>query len=105
MTTKRTRKRSLVTASLDAKAEKQAISEMLAELEPMLDPDRLALDELNVSKWEPMIERLTENGISPGSGNQLVVFTEYADTANWLIRAFKDTGFTAERYSGADNHV
>ena len=39
---------------------------MLAELEPMLDPDRLALDELNVSKWEPMIERLTENGISPG---------------------------------------
>ena len=93
------------TASLDAKAEKQAISEMLAELEPMLDPDRLALDELNVSKWEPMIERLTENGISPGSGNQLVVFTEYADTANWLIRAFKDTGFTAERYSGADNHV
>ena len=92
-------------ASLDAKAEKQAISEMLAELEPMLDPDRLALDELNVSKWEPMIERLTENGIIPGLGNQLVVFTEYADTANWLIRAFKDTGFTAERYSGADNHT
>ena len=93
------------TASLDAKAEKQAISEMLAELEPMLDPDRLALDELNVSKWEPMIERLAENGIIPGLGNQLVVFTEYADTANWLIRAFKDVGFTAERYSGADNHA
>ena len=33
------------------------------------------------------------------------MFTEYADTANWLIRAFKDTGFTAERYSGADNHA
>ena len=92
-------------ASLDAKAEKQAISEVLAELEPMLDPDRLALDELNVSKWEPMIERLAKNGISPGSGKQLVVFTEYADTADWLVRAFKDTGFTAERYSGADNHV
>ncbi len=92
-------------ASLDAKAEKQAISDMLAELEPLLDPDRLALDELNVSKWEPMIERLTENEISPGSGNQLVVFTEYADTADWLVRAFKDSGFTAERYSGADNHV
>lgn len=92
-------------ASLDAKAEKQAITEVLAELEPLLDPDRLALDELNVSKWEPMIERLTENGISPGSGKQLVVFTEYADTADWLIRAFNDCGFTAERYSGADNHV
>ena len=92
-------------ASVDAKAEKQAISEVLAELEPLLDPDRLALDELNVSKWAPMIERLAENGISPGSGKQLVVFTEYADTADWLIRAFVDAGFTAERYSGADNHV
>ncbi len=92
-------------ASLDAKAEKQVISEVLAELEPLLDPDRLALDELNVSKWAPMIERLAENGISPGSGKQLVVFTEYADTADWLIRAFNDAGFTAERYSGADNHV
>ena len=29
---------------------------MLAELDPLLDPDRLALDELNVSKWEPMIK-------------------------------------------------
>ena len=48
---------------------------------------------------------LTENGISPGSGKQLVVFTEYADTADWLVRAFKDVGFTAERYSGADNHT
>ena len=91
--------------SLDARAERQAISEVLAELEPMLDPDRLALDNLNVSKWGPMIERLAENGISPGSGKQLVVFTEYADTADWLIRAFNDAGFTAERYSGADDHT
>ena len=92
-------------SSLDAKAEKRAISEVLAELDPMLDPDRLALDELSVSKWEPMIKRLTENGITPRSGKQLVVFTEYADTADWLIRAFNDTGFTAERYAGADNHA
>ena len=92
-------------ASLDATAEKQAISEVLAELEPMLDPERLALDELSVSKWEPMMKRLADNGISPGSGEQLVVFTEYADTADWLVRAFTDTGFTAERYSGADDHT
>ncbi len=92
-------------ASVDAKAEKQAITDVLAELDPLLDPDRLALDELNVSKWDPMIKRLTENGISPGSGQQFVVFTEYADTADWLIRAFNDTGFTAERYSGADSHT
>ena len=92
-------------ASRDAKAEKQEISEVLAELEPLVDPDRLALDELNVSKWAPMIERLTQNGISPGSGRHLVVFTEYADTADWLVKAFREAGFTAERYSGADNHA
>ena len=91
--------------SLDARAEKQAITEMLAELDPLLDADRLAMDELNVSKWEPMVERLTENGISPGAGKQLVVFTEYADTANWLVRVFEEAGFTAERYSGADDHA
>ena len=92
-------------ASLDSKAETQAISAVLAELDPMLDSGQLALDELNVSKWEPMIKRLAENGISPGSGRQLVVFTEYADTADWLVRAFNDTGFTAQRYSGADNKL
>ena len=92
-------------ASVDAKAEKREIGEVLAELAPLLDPDGLALDELNVSKWAPMVERLADNGISPGSGNQLVVFTEYADTADWLVRVFKETGFTAERYSGADNHA
>ena len=92
-------------ASLDAKAEKHEISEMLAELDPLVDPGRLALGELNVSKWEPMIERLTENGIGPGSGKQLVVFTEYADTTDWLVRAFKEAGFSAERYSGADDHT
>ena len=92
-------------ASQDAKAEKREIGEVLAELEPLLDPDGLALDELNVSKWAPMVERLADNGISPGSGKQLVVFTEYADTADWLVRVFKETGFTAERYSGADNHA
>ena len=92
------------TLSLDAKAEKQAINDLLAELDPLLDPRRLVLGELKVSKWEPMIECLTDNGISPGSGRQLVVFTEYADTANWLVRAFEDAGFTARRYSGADDH-
>lgn len=100
------RERRVVEArSLDARAEKQAITDMLGELEPLLDADRLALDQLRVSKWGPMVERLSENGISPGSGQQLVVFTEYADSADWLIRVFREAGFTAERYSGADDHV
>ncbi|MXW97847.1 MAG: DUF3883 domain-containing protein [Acidimicrobiaceae bacterium] len=101
----RAEERVTAAASLDARAEKQAINEVLAELDPLVDPDRLALDELNVSKWAPMIDCLTENGISPGSGRQIVVFTEYADTADWLVRAFNDAGFAAECYSGTDDHT
>ncbi len=101
----RSEERVTAAASLDAKAEKQAISDLLAELDPLIDPQRPALGELNVSKWEPMIERLADNEISPRSGMQLVVFTEYADTADWLVRAFADSGFTARRYSGADDHT
>ncbi len=92
-------------ASLDAKAEKQAISDLLAELDPLLDTQRLSPGELNVSKWAPMSERLAANEIRPGSGRQLVVFTEYADTADWLVQMFTDAHFTARRYSGADDHT
>lgn len=42
----------------------------------------------DVSKWEPMLKCLRGNGITSGSGQQLVVFTEYADTAKWLVRMF-----------------
>ncbi len=33
------------------------------------------------------------------------MFTEYADTADWLVKVFGDAGFTARRYSGADDHT
>ena len=32
------------------------------------------------------------------------MFTEYADTADWLVRALTAGGFTARRYSGRDLH-
>ncbi len=44
------------------------------------------------------------NGIQPGNGEQAVVFTEYADTADWLVGQARDRGFTARRYSGRDPH-
>ena len=91
--------------SLDAKAERLEIADLLSELDPLVDPARLSLRELEVSKWEPMMERLAENGITPGSGEQLVIFTEYADTAVWLVEMFKDAGFTAEKYAGDIGHA
>ena len=98
----------VVTArSLNARAERKAINAMLAELDPIvgLGSDQLALGDLDVSKWEPMLGCLRDNGISPGSGQQLVVFTEYADTADWLVGMFTKKGFTAEQYSGSQNHT
>ena len=40
-----------------------------------------------MSKWDPLaLTCLGRNGIKPGNGEQAVVFTEYADTADWLVR-------------------
>ena len=55
------------------------------------------------SKWPRLTANCLEpNGIRPGSGEQLVVFTEYADTADWLVRQFRTAGWSVERYSGRD---
>ena len=86
--------------SVDAKAEKKAILGLLSELEPLLGP------ELDMSKWAPMINNcLIIHGITPGSDRQVVVFTEYADTANWLVERFHDAGYSSRRYSGVDDHL
>ncbi|MDE0120546.1 MAG: helicase-related protein [bacterium] len=86
--------------SMDANAERKAIRGMLDELEPLLGP------ELEVSKWAPMIDDcLNPHGITPHGDRQAVVFTEYADTAGWLVERFRAAGFTSRRYSGDDNHL
>ncbi len=90
--------------SLDARAEKRAISTLLADMASAgvgtANPERAGAP----SKWEPMMGCLEENGIEPGSGKQLVVFTEYGDTARWLVGEFRRAGFTAQRYSGDIDH-
>ncbi len=86
--------------SKSAKAEKREINALLARLEPLVaDMDQAA------SKWDPLVLTcLGRNGIKPGNGEQAVVFTEYADTADWLVTRLLHAGFTARRYSGRDNH-
>lgn len=59
-----------------------------------------------VSKWPRMVDEcLKTNSIAPGGARQLVVFTEYADTADWLVRRFEEAGYTTRRYSGRDPHA
>jgi superfamily II DNA or RNA helicase len=87
-------------ASKSARAEKKAIGGLLARLEPLL-----ASETMPVSKWEPLIETcFAANGIRPGNSEQAVIFTEYTDSANWIVQRLESDGFTARRYSGSDLH-
>lgn len=57
------------------------------------------------SKWPKLVRDCLEpNKITPGGTEQLVVFTEFADTADWLVDRFTRSGFRAKRYSGRDPH-
>ncbi|WP_270886256.1 helicase-related protein [Pedococcus sp. 5OH_020] len=93
--------RVIAEGSKSAKAERKAINALLARLEPLLkSPD------LDVSKWKPLYnDCFAKNGILPGNNEQAVIFTEYADTADWIVERLRAQDFTAERYSGRDNHA
>ena len=88
----------VVEQSLSARAEKEDLKAAIRQLDVVLDKPDLA-----VSKWPRMVEEcLAANGILPGNGMQVVVFTEFADTAEWLVARFRAEGYSAERYSGRD---
>ena len=73
-------------SSKAAKQERKEINGVLARLLPLVSDPRLA-----VSKWDPLVLTcLGANGIKPGNGEQAVVFTEYTDTADWLVGAIED---------------
>ena len=88
-------------SSTDAPAERSDIMDLLRRL----DADLERADGAVPSKWPRMIDEcLTPNGITAGAGEQAVIFTEYADTAQWLRDRFESAGFSARTYSGRDPH-
>ena len=93
--------RVIAETSLAAREERKAIGDILRRLDNTL-ADRSAA----VSKWPRLLDEcLKPHSITPGSGQQVVVFTEYADTADWLIGRFADAGFSAKQYSGRHTHA
>lgn len=92
--------RVIAEASKATKEEKKAIGGILERLEKVVsDADA------PVSKWPKLVKGcLVPNGITPGSDRQLVLFTEYADTADWLVNRFTQDGYSTKRYSGRDRH-
>lgn len=82
--------------STSSRAEKSAIRSLLQRLD-----DAIASPEWRPSKWTRLIDDcLVVNGVRAGTTEQAVIFTEYADSADWIARRLRVDGYTAKMYSG-----
>jgi superfamily II DNA or RNA helicase len=87
--------------SLASKAEQAAIRELLKQLDAVL-----ADSAYEPSKWQDLLRHcLGARGILPGNREQAVIFTEYADSAEWLVARLHVSGYTARMYSGRLRNV
>jgi len=55
------------------------------------------------TKWLRALALMERHGIRPGEG-QLLVFTEFADTARWLTQVFGEAGFSVDTLEGGVGH-
>ncbi|MGW5478537.1 helicase-related protein [Streptomyces sp. NPDC004008] len=87
--------------SRSPRSERTAIGQLLAQITELLrDPEYVP------SKWRVLLDQcLAANGIVPGGRQQAVVFTEYADTAEWIVQRLTNDGFFARTYSGRQSHA
>ncbi|MFF0831615.1 helicase-related protein [Streptomyces sp. NPDC003344] len=82
--------------SAAVRAERKAISDLVEQVDQVLQDPMIA-----PSKWRVLIDGcLAPEGIRPGNGEQAVVFTEFADTAEWIAERLTNEGYTARMYSG-----
>ncbi|WP_166784953.1 helicase-related protein [Cryobacterium sp. Hz7] len=75
----------------------------LASVAALLEILTEAQDAAVSAKWHTLLAIIARHGIAPGQG-QLLVFTEFADTARWLRGLFADTGFSVDLLEGAVDH-
>ncbi|TDD84858.1 helicase-related protein [Actinomadura rubrisoli] len=80
--------------SRDRRAELEVVDAVIGQLERAMTVS----DE--PAKWRTAHEIMTRHGISPGAG-QLLVFTEFTDTARWLAEVFTTAGFSTEVLDGS----
>lgn len=88
-------------ASTASRAERAAIKVLIEQIAATVsDPG------YQPSKWQRLIDNcLSNNGISPGNGEQAVVFTEYADSAEWITQRLQADGYSARMYSGRQSNA
>lgn len=91
--------RSVIEAnSRDRRRELRAIENALEVLQRLTDSGE------EPSKWAEAERLLRRHGIQPGSG-QLLVFTEFTDSARWLAGVFQNAGFSVEILDGSADHL
>ncbi len=76
----------------------------LTEVDALLTTLIAAQSGAEPAKWKRLQDVLNKHGIGPGTG-QLLVFTEFTDTARWLRDRFLDAGFTTDLLDGSVDHV
>jgi len=88
------------TDSVSARREQSAINDLVALL------DSTFAGGYEPSKWKRLTDEvLGANGILPGNDEQAVIFTEYADSADWIEKRLLDAGYTARVYSGRKSNA
>lgn len=82
--------------STASRAERAAIKALIHQITTTItDPS------WQPSKWKRLLDGcLGKHGINPGTTEQAVIFTEYADSAEWIAQRLRTSGFTARLYSG-----
>ncbi|WP_406300279.1 DUF3883 domain-containing protein [Embleya sp. NBC_00888] len=80
--------------SKDRRAEFDAVKGVIGQLE------RTLTSKDDPAKWRTAVEIMAHHGIAPGTG-QLLVFTEFTDTARWLAGLFRTAGFSTEILEGS----
>jgi superfamily II DNA or RNA helicase len=75
----------------------------LTRVASVLETLRQAEKAATPAKWEALLKLIGRHGIHPGHG-QLLVFTEFADTARWLRVQLEGTGFSTDILEGAVDH-
>jgi superfamily II DNA or RNA helicase len=87
--------------SASPRAEKALVRDLLVEISGILqDPGYVS------SKWRTLIDQcLLPYGIEPAGREQAVIFTEYADSAEWITERLIADGYSARTYSGRRSHA
>ena len=90
-------------AHLESRASRQERRD-IASLISLIDQE-LTKEGVPASKWPRLKDEIfSPNHVMAGGDEQVVVFTEYADTADWLTQRFRDAGHLTEMYSGRQTH-